>query len=184
MNYEEMQTNPADFEFANSLLTAEEFILWTGKPGKGRLFSASDAFVIPFSIFWCGFALFWELMALSSGAPPFFALFGLPFVLIGLYLLFGRFLHTAILRRKTFYVITTKRLICKKGNRLSMLSGSDLPPMQMILYQNGFGSITFGEEGYTYRRSRHYRIAPVFTLDNIPDAVTVQKLLQDHFPQA
>lgn len=75
----------------NSLLHARlepgERLLWEGKPDV-RAYSLRGAwYVIPFSLVRGGFALFWELNALSARAPSPFALFGLPFVAIGLYLI-------------------------------------------------------------------------------------------------
>lgn len=181
MNHYNTEESSLDFEFAHPYLSGDEYILWTGKPGKGRLLSPADAFLIPFSLFWCGFAVFWEVIAITSGAPPFFALFGLPFILVGLYLVFGRFIHALLLRKRTFYVITSKRILCKKGNRIDLLDGKDLPPMQIRLHSDGFGTITFGEEGYHYRRGRRYHIPPVLTLENIPEVTRVQQIIASNF---
>ncbi len=162
-------------------LFGDEYVLWQGKPGKGRLFSAADAFLLPFSLFWCAFAFFWEFTAISSGAPPFFALFGLPFILVGVYLLFGRFLYTAILRKKTFYAITNKRILCKRGNKIDLLEGKDLPPMEITLYKDGFGTITFGEDTYHYHRGKRYHTPPLLALENIPDVANVQQIISSAF---
>ena len=80
-------------------LNQGESLLWTGTPKKGILFNSGDLFLIPFSIFWCGFAIFWMYGASEGGGI--FALFGIPFVVIGLYLLFGRFFLEAAQRANT-----------------------------------------------------------------------------------
>jgi len=63
-------------------LLKDEKILWTGQPETTVLFSGADVFLVPFSLLWGGFAIFWELSVLfmkgksGEGAPIFFALFG------------------------------------------------------------------------------------------------------------
>ena len=74
-----------DFEWLNSELVPGEAVLWKGKPNDKKLLSAQDIFLIPFSIMWCGFAIFWEITAIASGAPFFFAVWGIPFVCVGLW---------------------------------------------------------------------------------------------------
>ncbi len=63
-------------------LDRDETLLWTGKPKSGIIFRTADIFMIPFSILWCGFAIFWVIMASQGGGI--FGLFGVPFVIIGL----------------------------------------------------------------------------------------------------
>src|SRR6476659_2074117 len=93
----------------NRELTPGERLLWSGQPLPGIRLRASDAFVIPFSILWCGFALFWEFTAVTKGAPFFFMLWGIPFVLAGLYFVFGRFFIDAGTRERTYYGVTSDR---------------------------------------------------------------------------
>ena len=115
-------------DVVQSYLNDGENLLWTGQPPRGFRLRAKDAFLIPFSILWCGFAVSWELMTLgilfkfgsrnSGSASPFsfiFPLFGIPFVLIGLYMLFGRFIVDAMKRKKTYYGITNERIIIIEG---------------------------------------------------------------------
>lgn len=168
-----------EYSFARPYLTAGEAVLWKGKPGTGHLFTYQDVYLIPFSIFWCGFAVFWEASVLASGAPFFFSIWGIPFVCVGLYMVFGRFLWTAFIRRRTAYVITTKKIIRARGNKIDMLDGRTMPPIHVTAYRDGSGTIRFGQTYYHYRRS-YNSFSPnagVFTLENIPDVAKVQQLI-------
>lgn len=97
---------------ATATLTAGERVLWSGTPDSSVVLSPGDALLIPFSLLWAGFAVFWEYSALShSGAPGFFPIFGGFFVVIGLYMVFFRFIVGNYRRRTTTYVLTTRRAI-------------------------------------------------------------------------
>lgn len=166
-----------EFAFARPYLAPGEAILWRGKPESGHLLGPQDAFLIPFSIFWCGFAIFWFVSALQAG---FFALFGVPFVCVGIYITVGRFFHTAYLRKRTAYVITTGKVIRKRGQRIDMLDTKTMPPIQIQARADGTGTILFGQPTYYYNRRRHSSWGPdhaMFSLDNIPDVARVQQIL-------
>ena len=173
-----------DYSFSRSYITPGETVLWRGRPQPGRIITSQDVVMIPFSIFWCGFAFFWEYTALQNGAPFFFALFGLPFIAVGLYLVFGRFIHTAWLRKRTAYVITDLKIIRKRGNRIDMLDRASAPPAQIRAYADGSGTITFSTYcGEVYHnRHRHSRYS-TFTLENIPEVARVHALLASRTQQ-
>lgn len=164
-----------DYSFARPYLAPGETILWRGKPERGHLLGPQDVFLIPFSIFWCGFALFWFISALQVGA---FALFGIPFVCVGIYITVGRFFHTAWLRRNTAYVITTQKIIRRRGKRIDMLDAKTMPSVHVTARMDGTGTIRFGHAVY-YRSRRGYSSYDQhqFTLDNIPDVARVQQIL-------
>jgi hypothetical protein len=134
-------------------LSPGEQVLWSGQPRGGIRMRAIDAFVIPFSILWCGFAIFWEVMALtaSSKAPGplaiIFPVFGVPFVLIGLYMVFGRFIVEAKARERTFYGVTNERIIIVSGlfsRRTKSLNLRTLTDISLTERADGSGSVSFG----------------------------------------
>lgn len=169
-----------EYSFSRPYLTAGETILWKGKPGKGHLFTAQDLFLIPFSIMWCGFAIFWEVGVITSGAPFFFCLWGIPFVCVGLYLVVGRFFWSAYIRKRTRYVITNKKIIRLRGTRIDMQDARTLPPMYMTARTDGSGDIRFGEAVYYRRRSNISMDAnQVFTLENIDNVAQVHGIISN-----
>lgn len=89
----------------------KERLVWSGQPLPGVRFAASDAFLIPFSIMWGGFAFYWEYSVWHLGAPLIFRLWGIPFVLIGMHLTVGRFFTDAMARAKTVYALTDRRAL-------------------------------------------------------------------------
>lgn len=133
-------------DFPARLLDGEK-ILWLGRPGQGLLFTGRDCFLIPFSLLWCGFVIFWETMVVRSNAPGFFKLWGVPFILAGLYLTVGRFAVDAWLRGKTRYALTSRRiLIARSGafGKVTSVSLDRLPEVQLTERADSRGTIRFG----------------------------------------
>ena len=159
-----------NYQFCRPYIVAGESILWKGKPEKGNIITSKETVMLPFSLMVCGFSLFWEYMALQTG-QLFPVLWGFPIVCIGFYMLIGRHIQAAYLRNKTFYVITNKKLIVKKGNRINMYHSCDLPPMEVEIHKNGNGTILFCEEMYTRRGRRHHTY---IALENIKDIMAAQ----------
>lgn len=127
-------------------LESGEQLIWYGQPRQGLLLRPSDAFMIPFSLLWGGFAIFWETTVILTGAPVFFWLFGIPFVLMGLHFIFGRFFTDARARKHTFYGVTNDRIIItsgKHGKRTQSLSLSTLGDITLDERADGTGTITF-----------------------------------------
>jgi hypothetical protein len=105
-------------QFQRELLSGES-IHWAAMPNPSVIFHSDDLFTIPLSLLWCGFFIFWEADALgfwgnahrNSGPDYAFGLFGIPFILIGQYMIWGRFVWDAYLKRRTYYAITNRRVL-------------------------------------------------------------------------
>lgn len=93
-----------------------EELLWCGRPDPRVIFSVADALLIPFSVVWLGVALAFVAGSQSVGAPPAFRAVGILFVLIGIYLLAGRFVTRWLGKRRTVYGITGDRVLIRAGS--------------------------------------------------------------------
>lgn len=102
----------------NSELVRRERFLWKGRPRQGLLFRSTDIYAIPFSLLWGGFAVFWEYSVLVNARGPanFFALWGIPFVFVGLYMVVGRFFADRYQRSRTYYGVTTSGSLFLPGS--------------------------------------------------------------------
>ena len=126
-------------------LDSDETLLWTGKPKSGVVFRLSDIFLIPFSILWCGFAIVWMITA--ANISLIFVLFGIPFVLIGLLLVFGRFIIDAKQRNNTTYGFTENRILIKSGlfsTTIKSLNIKTLNEIELSEKKDKTGSILLG----------------------------------------
>ena len=186
--------------FTNEL-TKEEKLLWSGQPDPSIIFSKADIFLVPFSILWGGFAIVWEFLAMiavftqtnhstDKMAILIFPLFGIPFVLIGLYFMVGRFIVKKLRKQKTFYAVTNKRvLIITKffGENLQAEYINSLPSINKSIRPNGFGTITFGNAslmdslygntGMEFFISFYSKTSPAFY--DIKDANAVYDIVKD-----
>ena len=100
-------------------LSAGERIQWAAMPNPRVLFHSDDWYQIPLSLLWGGFAIFWEAGVLGwweTNSKPhpmswFMSLWGIPFIVVGQYLIWGRFAWDAWLKRRTYYAITDRRVL-------------------------------------------------------------------------
>ena len=128
-------------------LGPNEYMLWAGQPRGGVRFRPSDALFMPFSLMWGGFAIFWEYLVVTKGAPLFFTLWGVPFVLVGLYTIVGRFLVDARRRDTTYYGLTNERVIIVSGlfGRTSKSLGlRALSDVSLQEQRDKSGTVSFG----------------------------------------
>jgi hypothetical protein len=110
-----------------------------------------DAVLIPFSVMWGGFTIFWEIGVLSSSGARdsvIFPLWGVPFVLVGLYLMVGRFFARRWIRKRTLYAVTDQRVIAiapswPRGERTTSVWLGSSPPVEKRLAR-GTGTVWVG----------------------------------------
>lgn len=105
-------------------------------------------YLIPFSLFWAGFCVFWEASVLRTDAPGFLALWGIPFMLMGVYITIGRFFADAWRRSRTSYALTSERVIIRSGESIKSLSLRTLTDVTLTERPDGRGTITFGPMPY------------------------------------
>lgn len=147
-----MTTTYNDFGYTDlikSYLDSDEKILWSDKPSKGLIFSKADWFLIPFGLFFLGFSIFWISMALTltdDGGPRFFALFGIPFVIMGYYITFGRHIHDVRKRSKLIYYLTSNRVIIfnRQSSRSHSYSLEQLIDITYSTHSEGSGNLYLG----------------------------------------
>ena len=141
-----MTIESAQQEIAREL-AANESLLWYGAPRQGIRFRASDAFMIPFSLLWGGFAMLWEATVVVSHAPLLFELWGIPFVAIGVYMIAGRFWVDSMLRARTAYGLTNTRAIIVSGLRSRSVKSLPLKTLSVVALterSDKSGTITLG----------------------------------------
>ena len=165
----EYNTHNNEYEFALGYFLPDEYELWRGK-SKGMA-PSQKMIMIPFGIVFLAFALFWTVSASAMGGP--FGLFGLPFIAVGAYIVFGQ----NIVGKKTYYVITNKKIYRSQAGRVDMVDLANLPPMRTTGHSNGAGSIYFGEHHYRSNGRNHYGV--VFSIENVDNIAEVQRIISE-----
>jgi hypothetical protein len=159
--------------FSGTLLPGEH-IRWSGRPGRGLLLSPRDVFLIPFSLLWCGFAIFWEASVSTTHAPPFFLLWGAMFVCIGLYFVAGRFAFDAWVRRGMRYALTDSRILIARPRPfagLTAIAVDRVADIQFTELSGNRGTIRFGPPMSMFGRSNGASWSPA--LDPTPQFLAI-----------
>ena len=162
-----------------------EQILWLGKPCQSANVPTSP-FLVIFSIFWLGFAVFWTVTAASAGGA--FGLFGIPFLCIGVYLVYTVTVGKKRKLERTVYAVTDRRaMIVYHGYNgsactdyyfnhhnnvsLSQVKGS----IGTICFEQAYDGYHYGGYGHRYRgRPIGYEHKTSFIMiDNVHDVYRI-----------
>ncbi len=97
------------FTVANDQLQRGETLVWAERPGPAARVRAKIMIGF-FGVFFFSFSIFWESQAMASG-EPFFALFGIPFIVVGAGLVLTPMWAYVEAKRWLYYAITDRRLL-------------------------------------------------------------------------
>ncbi|KRE82896.1 hypothetical protein ASG75_15245 [Rhodanobacter sp. Soil772] len=130
-------------------LARDERLLWSGMPGQGLRWRAGDWFTVPFTLFWLYMVVFGTSRhGFQADQPPLYLRpEGIPFVLVGVYMLVGRFLVDWYQRTRTYYGLTDQRVLILGGlfnRQVKSLTLATLSDITFDVRSNGSGTITFG----------------------------------------
>jgi len=166
-------------------LTSGESVLWTGQPNQSRIFHKEDVFLVPFSLLWGGFAIFWEtgVAGLWSSGPrshepwTFGIIWGIPFVLIGQYVIWGRFFYAAWKKKRTHYAVTDRRVIVVQNGRTRQMSSAYLDALPNLIKEgssNGVGTLRFSHPESPWSRSRGWGVWDAMNIGTTPTFVDIE----------
>ena len=175
------QLEESKYQKIRSELKPGESIVWTGQPDSVEYMKSSILgflFFIPwtaFSVFWIAFASGLEIPDFSKGGFAYFPLFGLPFLLIGIWGLSSP-LREKLKAKNVIYAITTQRVIIIEGFRSTTYRSyypAQLKNIEKVQKSNAFGSIYFqlvpyidANGGERYEKVRFIGIPNVQAVEN------------------
>jgi hypothetical protein len=164
-------------DYLRDNLVNSEKIIWSGRPAQGFVLTSRDALLIPFSLLWAGVTIFWEFSALNNPQAPISTkLFGVPFVLISVYFVIGRFFFDAWLRRGMQYAVTNKRVLIYRPSpfrKLTAMKLNNLPEADLSESTGGRGTIRFGPSAGLWGRNAGFTVMTP-ALDQVPQFIGIE----------
>lgn len=191
------QINPESQTAIQPGLVSGENILWAGQPNPSVIFHKQDFSLIPFSLLWGGFAIFFEaaIAGLLGGVPqhnhgaPMLALvWGGAFVLMGQYMIWGRFIYTGWKKRHTHYAVTDRRVIVVQNGFSRKMVSAYIDALQTLTKEErtgGLGTLRFAQKESIWSVLRGWGVwdamdvgsSPTFV--DIDDVQAVYRLVSD-----
>jgi hypothetical protein len=150
-----LHTDPDSLTAIQPELEPGETVLWAGRPSPGFVFHKSEnESLVPFSLIWGGSAIVLGMFALWSlisqpahlGRSVFLILWCIPFVVIGQYMIWGRFLYAARIKKRTHYAVTDRRVIVVQNHREHQAASADINSLPTLIKENharGIGTLRF-----------------------------------------
>ncbi|MBA8990751.1 hypothetical protein FHW23_002016 [Curtobacterium pusillum] len=112
---------------ARQQLRPDEHLYWAGVSDTAKLFGPRDGFLVPFSLLWTGFIVYSLVGFPWNGNAGPAVIVPAAMVIVGLHLVFGRFLVKVHRKRTTVYAVTDRRalIITPRGSREVPVSRPD-----------------------------------------------------------
>lgn len=171
-------------ELIQQTLKPNEKLLWQGKPKPGWALKTGDSVRLPLMMLFTGFAVFWTIQATQFTTPPNLWLFGIPFILFGVYFCVIRYWVEKQQRQHTHYALTNKQVLIActwRRNQITAVAHRDIHHVFLFEKPNGDGTLIFGGKPSTItpflpQRIRPNRFMPAF--ERIENVRAVLKHLQ------
>jgi hypothetical protein len=177
-------------------INSDENVLWSGQPAAGLRHHLNTLPAVLFGIPWTAFSIFWVTMAISMGSHmprtadsfPFslmsvvMPLFGLPFILVGLYMLSSPYWQ---MRKssKTVYALTGQRAIIIEPTWRGEMTVRSVPHEHLIDRtrtedKTGVGSLTFTHLTSVSSNPKGGTSIITVGFQNIPGVKAVDELIE------
>lgn len=165
----------------------DESLLWTARPVKEIKLLPAEKFNMIFGIFWTAFSAFWIALAtmgaLSASEAGFsmikiFPFFGLPFLAIGIYLIFIAPIKGRNRRKNMEYALTSKRILILYSGKTKVLQAFKYGEIQNVHFasdEQDVGCVTFMNTVSTITDGSRVSKG-VYGLYNIPNIKKVYKI--------
>ncbi len=172
-----------------------ESVHWAGMPNPKIIFHSDDWAAIPSTLIWTGFFVFWEGNALGywgrasrpSRNDLFNTLWGIPFLIVGNYMVWGRFLHDAWLKRRTYYAVTNRRVLILQESWKRRTNWTYLEAIPAIEREgDATGTLWFGKKypviagrRQKTRSMSRFEVSGIPVFADIDEVDGVQRLVQE-----
>jgi hypothetical protein len=97
-------------------------------------------------LIWGAFAILWEVQVAgfwsqhgSQEVPIAFVLWGIPFVLISQYLIWGRFVYATWKKKRTFYAVTNRRVMVVQNGWSRITASAYLDTLPALMKETSSG---------------------------------------------
>jgi hypothetical protein len=176
-------------------LMSGESVYWSGMPNPTVIFHSDDWAAIPFSLIWTGFFVFceaqslglWRTASRSAEKNTFMVFWCIPFLLFGNYMVWGRFLEDAWLKRRTYYAVTNRRVLILQEGWKRKTSTTFLSMIPNIEREGtSIGTLWFGPKypilggrRQNKRSMSRFSIGEVPVFADIADLDSVYRLIMD-----